>query len=40
MHDIAQHVAAEAQVFLRDKQLTLSVAAPTRVVIKTDAAKV
>jgi signal transduction histidine kinase len=40
MHDIAQHVAAEAQVLLREKQLTISVIAPTRIVIKTDAAKV
>ncbi len=40
MHDIAQHVAAEAQVFLRDKKLAISVVAKTRIVIKTDAAKV
>jgi len=40
MHDIAQHVAAEAQVFLRDKSLKIDVVARTRIVIKTDAAKV
>jgi signal transduction histidine kinase/HAMP domain-containing protein len=40
MHDVAQAVTAEAQVLLRDKPLKLHVVAPTRVVIKTDAAKV
>jgi signal transduction histidine kinase len=40
MHDIAQHVAAEAQVFLREKSLKIEVIARTRIVIKTDAAKV
>jgi signal transduction histidine kinase/HAMP domain-containing protein len=40
MHDIAQQVAAEAQVLLRDKPLTLAVKAPSRIVIKTDAVKV
>ena len=40
MHDIAQHVAAEAQVFLRDKSLKIEVVAASRIVIKTDAAKV
>ncbi len=41
MHDIAQHVAAEAQVLLRDKPgLKLSVVARSRIVVKTDAAKV
>jgi signal transduction histidine kinase/HAMP domain-containing protein len=40
VHDIAQHVAAEAQVLLRDKPLKLTVVAPSRIVIKTDAAKV
>ena len=41
MHDIAQHVAAEAQVFLRDKPRSRSRSSPTtRIVIKTDAAKV
>ena len=40
VHDIAQHVAAEAQVLLRDKPLTLTVVAPSRIVIKTDAARV
>jgi signal transduction histidine kinase/HAMP domain-containing protein len=40
MHDIAQHVAAEAQVLLREKSLTINVVAKTRIVIKTDAAKV
>ncbi len=39
MHDIAQHVAAEARVFLRDKALELRVIARQRIVIKTDAAK-
>jgi signal transduction histidine kinase len=40
MHDIAQHVAAEAQVFLRDKPIKISVVANSRIVIKTDSAKV
>ena len=40
MHDIAQHVAAEAQVLLRDKPLALNVVAKSRIVIKTDSAKV
>ncbi|HEX6836050.1 MAG TPA: ATP-binding protein, partial [Polyangia bacterium] len=40
MHDIAQHVAAEAQVFMRDKPLEIAVVAESRIVIKTDAAKV
>src|SRR5262249_47398975 len=40
MHDIAQPVAAEAQVLLRDKPLKLTVIANQRIVIKTDAAKV
>jgi signal transduction histidine kinase len=41
MHDIAQHVAAEAQILLRDKPgLKLSVVARSRIVVKTDAAKV
>jgi signal transduction histidine kinase len=41
VHDIAQHVAAEAQVFMRDKPtLKIEVVAKTRIVIKTDAAKV
>jgi signal transduction histidine kinase/HAMP domain-containing protein len=40
VHDIAQHVAAEAQVFLRDKPLALNVVAKSRIVIKTDSAKV
>jgi signal transduction histidine kinase len=40
MHDIAQHVAAEAQILLRDKPLKLSVVAHARVVVRTDAAKV
>jgi signal transduction histidine kinase len=40
MHDVAQAVAAEAQVLLRDKPLKLQVVAPARIVIKTDAAKV
>jgi signal transduction histidine kinase len=40
VHDIAQHVAAEAQVLLRDKPLALTVVAPSRIVIKTDAARV
>jgi signal transduction histidine kinase/HAMP domain-containing protein len=41
MHDIAQHVAAEAQVLLRDKPgLKLAVVARSRIVVKTDAAKV
>ncbi|HEY2747374.1 MAG TPA: ATP-binding protein [Polyangia bacterium] len=40
MHDIAQHVAAEAQVFLRDKPLKINVVANTRIVVKTDSAKV
>src|SRR6185312_7712761 len=35
MHDIAQHVAAEAQVFLRDKALKIEVVAASRIVIKT-----
>jgi signal transduction histidine kinase len=40
LHDIAQHVAAEAQVLLREKPLALKVVAPSRIVVKTDAAKV
>jgi signal transduction histidine kinase len=40
MHDVAQHVAAEAQVMLRDKPLKLSVVAPKLIKIKTDAARV
>ena len=40
MHDIAQHVAAEAQVLLRDKTARDRGRRATRIVIKTDAAKV
>jgi signal transduction histidine kinase len=40
MHDIAQHVAAEAQILLRDKPIKLNVVAHARVVVRTDAAKV
>src|SRR5262249_42659626 len=41
VHDIAQQVAAESQILLRDKpQLKLNVVAPTRVVVKTDSNKV
>ncbi|MDB4970753.1 MAG: sensor protein [Myxococcales bacterium] len=40
LHDIAQHVAAEAQVLLREKPLALKVVAPSRVVVKTDSVKV
>jgi signal transduction histidine kinase len=40
MHDVAQHVAAEAQVQLRDKPIKLTVVAPKLIKIKTDAARV